>query len=769
MTLTCQRPDGSLGNPVWTKGNNREPVDQSSKYELSGNKLIVKSVSSDDVGRYECKYGRNGVPYVLWSNVRIEPDPNIVANFQDKTVKCNDEVEFRCCVNKAYEVQLKNGDTVLEYVCEHAEYGVGKKNQTSVVGCEDNEIGNKTIQCVESNGKGQWRVTEDNCVLREIIELQTESANLVGDTLPEFVEKLNNVTANNEEEIVESTATISSIVTILNSIASVSEGITVNKPVMQNFLQTMDVVVSAQSIGSWNVLNNENEADDAPARNTSSSLLGSVETIVRSLADDPIEITTRFIHLKKIHLTESKNTVTVNSSEVTVPATEVTTENTSITTVAFSTLNSILPSRSKTNVTNSSIEAIVLLVNVSNSINNISINFELRNDTLEEPMCVFWNFSLFNNSGGWDSTGCNLTSGANGTVTCECNHTTSFSVLMAPYAPFRNKILDFITYIGVGISMGSLVLCLIIEIVVWKSVTKNVTSYVRHVSIVNIAVSLLIADIWFIIGASISEQRAQQNGRGQTLINACVTATFFIHFFYLALFFWMLVSALLLLYRTVMVLSQMSRSTMTAISFTVGYGVPLIIVVITVAVTQPNGGYISENHVCWLAFGEQKTLLAFVVPALIVVAVNLVIVIVVIAKLLRRGVGESTQPEEKNTLLVIVKCVAFLTPIFGLTWGFGIGTMVDYRNFGLHVVFALLNSLQGFFILVFGTLLDSKILTSLTGKLTSVSSISSRTKTTSAGTSSSSLNIFRRKRKNVYNYSRRPSSSNSSSSGASNS
>ncbi len=34
-----------------------------------------------------------------------------------------------------------------------------------------------------------------------------------------------------------------------------------------------------------------------------------------------------------------------------------------------------------------------------------------------------------------------------------------------------------------------------------------------------------------------------------------------------------------------------------------------------------------------------------------------------------------------------------LTPIFGLTWGFGIGTMVS-RDFGIHVVFALLNSLQ---------------------------------------------------------------------------
>ncbi|KAK3521261.1 hypothetical protein QTP70_001538 [Hemibagrus guttatus] len=74
--------------------------------------------------------------------------------------------------------------------------------------------------------------------------------------------------------------------------------------------------------------------------------------------------------------------------------------------------------------------------------------------------------------------------------------------------------------------------------------------------------------------------------------------------------------------------------------------------------------------------------------------------------MLRRGVNASTQPDEKHPLVVIAKCVAILTPLFGLTWGFGIGTMVS-SNY--TVVFAFLNSLEGFFILVFGTLLDSKV------------------------------------------------------------
>ncbi|XP_016113101.1 adhesion G-protein coupled receptor F1-like [Sinocyclocheilus grahami] len=261
---------------------------------------------------------------------------------------------------------------------------------------------------------------------------------------------------------------------------------------------------------------------------------------------------------------------------------------------------------------------------------------------------------------------------------------------------------SYINYIGLSISMASLIICLIIETIVWKSVRRNDTSYMRHVSIVNIAVSLLIANICFIIGAAVAEQE-QPNSVGR-----CSLVVFFMPFFYLALFFWLLISALLLFFRTAMDLSQMSRAKMMVIAFIVGYGAPLLIAVITVASTAGPQNYISKRNACWLNWHESKALLAFVVPALTIVAINLVVLIVVLYKMLRRGVGAATQPDEKHALVVIARCVAILTPLFGLTWGFGVGTMLS-RDFGIHVVFALLNSLQGFFVLVFGTLLDIKV------------------------------------------------------------
>ncbi|KAL0164860.1 hypothetical protein M9458_040613, partial [Cirrhinus mrigala] len=115
-----------------------------------------------------------------------------------------------------------------------------------------------------------------------------------------------------------------------------------------------------------------------------------------------------------------------------------------------------------------------------------------------------------------------------------------------------------------------------------------------------------------------------------------------------------------------MVLSQMSRAKMMAIAFIVGYGAPLLIAAITVASTAGAEKY-SSKQACWLNWSESMALLAFVIPALTIVAINLVVLIVVLA---------ATQPDEKHALMVIARCVAILTPLFGLTWGFGIGTMV---------------------------------------------------------------------------------------------
>ncbi|XP_048063236.1 adhesion G-protein coupled receptor F1-like [Megalobrama amblycephala] len=508
----------------------------------------------------------------------------------------------------------------------------------------------------------------------------------------------------------------------------------------QSFLKTVDILVTYIAAASWQSLAKEN---------TSISLLSAIDNITAHLSNGNFTITKTSIELNRAVIKNSyirKSTLPNSATEILIPQVLKTT---SLTIIVFTNLDKVLPSRDTINNSRKSdvrINGDVVIVKVNETLHNISFVFDITNQSLGNPQCVFWNFSL----DAWDSTGCEVKPSVNetGKITCECNHTTSFSILMSPFS-IDHIALAYITYIGVAISMASLILCLIIETIVWKSVTRNYTSHMGHVSMVNIAVSLLIANICFIIGATITDQEQP------TSVGRCSPVVFFMHFFYLALFFWILISALLLFYRTVMVLSQMSRFRMMAIAFIVGYGAPLLIAVITVASTAGPQNYVSKQA-CWLNWDESKALLAFVIPALTIVAINLVVLIVVLYKMLTRGVGAATQPDEKHALVVIARCVAILTPIFGLTWGFGIGTMVS-RDLGIHVVFALLNSLQGFFILVFGTLLDSKIREALGGRLSLRNLTSSiHTRSTSAGPSSSSGPGFfqRMHRRNVYNLSR---------------
>lgn len=412
----------------------------------------------------------------------------------------------------------------------------------------------------------------------------------------------------------------------------------------------------------------------------------SLEILTSSLSNDSFNIHTPSIILNKTTFTDTFAADFSSSVQIEIPATGLETKSVSV--ITFDSMDNVLPPRNRVNSSVTIINGKVVLVQSTGSFKNVSLRFDIQNETFGSPQCVFWNFSLFDGLGGWDSEGCELIQFVNGTVSCNCNHLTSFSILMSPFG-LDLPVLDYITYIGVGISMASLVICLIIEAVIWNKISRNNTSYLRHVSIVNIAVSLLIADIWFIIGAAIS-------GAEETNIPACMAATFFIHFFYLALFFWMLASALLLLYRTVSVFDDgLSKQSMLAIGFCLGYGAPLIIAVITIAVTAPSERYIRATGVCWLNWDESKALLAFVIPALLIVVINLVILIVVLYKILRRRtVGDASQAEDKHALAVVARALAVLTPFFGLTWGLGVGTMVSPSNEGIHIAFAFFNSLQ---------------------------------------------------------------------------
>ncbi|XP_068432864.1 adhesion G protein-coupled receptor F5-like [Clinocottus analis] len=809
MEMKCNPNDvnvGKISKSTWTFNGNKIQ-DESQRYTISrsnvSSTLKIDNVISSDRGLYECDLTGGIIAFRQNTNVttdEIRDAPNIQLQSQIN-VQCKEggNIRLNCCVQSQYTIKWFEGSTELSFNkfteggencithdyplescsessvtftckvddpssyekklvmniftkdadCEDGLFGVGLEGDVSTIRCDEGQEGFKNATCVSE----EWRLSEDTCIITVILELFITSADLDETNVNAFADTLNMTVRNAQSEIVNSSATISAIVDIIGNIAGVGGNVT--EDVIQDVLATVDIIIGDDSRESWAFLN----ADETGNSSSSSSLLESLEDLASRLVGD-LDFETDRILLRRTRFNDTFMAVLNSNVSIDLPLT--TPNNIFVTTITFPTLNNVMPVRnsveSPSNET--AINAAVVIVQVNQTkapIQNVSLSYKKLNNSLsEDPLCVFWNFSLFGNRGGWDDEGCKFVSDINNTVTCNCNHLTSFSILMSTNLPSKDlgKFLATITFVGVAISLASLIICLIIEGYVWKAITRNSTAFMRHVCIVNTALSLLIADICFIIGAFLAKNPLEKPGEGFEIpVGPCSTATFFMHFFYLALFFWMLVSGLLLFYRTVMVFSHMSRSIMMAIGFLLGYGCPLIIAVITVAVTAPGNGYIRKDNACWLNWFDTHALLALVIPALAIVAINIVIIVVVLVKMLRRGVGDAAQTDERHTLVVVLRCVLILTPLFGLTWSLGIGTLISTKK-GIHIAFAFFNSLQGFFILVFGTLFDSKIRSILSRRSpTSITGSNNTTRSTSGGISShSGLNWINRLRRRRYIY-----------------
>uniref|UniRef100_G1P4U0 Adhesion G protein-coupled receptor F1 n=1 Tax=Myotis lucifugus TaxID=59463 RepID=G1P4U0_MYOLU len=603
--------------------------------------------------------------------------------------------------------------------CNSIAFGFGFENDEYTLPCSSGYTGNITAKCQPSG----WQVIRETCVLSQLEELKKNFSVIASNATEAAMSSLvRNLSVLIQQNPSTTAGNLASVVSILGNISSLSlaSHFRVSNSTMEDVISIADHILNSTSVTNWTVLLQEE-------KHASSQLLETLENISVLVPPTalPLNFSREFINWKGIPVSESQHKTGYNyQTEMFPPNTSIPirghvligsdqfqgTLPGTIVSMASLTLGDILPI---TQIGNAQVNGPVISMVIQNySINEVFLVFSKIESNLSQPHCVFWDFSHLQ----WNEAGCHLVNETPDTVTCRCTHLTSFSMLMSPFVPPAIiPVVKWITFVGLGISIGSLILCLIIEALYWKQVKKNQTSHTRHICMVNISLCLLIADVWFIVAATVD---ATVNPSG-----VCVAAVFFTHFFYLSLFFWMLLLGLLLAYRIVLVFHHLAMPLMMAVGFCLGYGCPLIISVITIAVTQPSNGY-ERKDVCWLNWsGGSKPLLALAVPVLTIVVVNLVVVLLVLTKLWRPAVGERLSQDNKATIVRMGKSILILTPLLGLTWGFGIGVMVDSQNLAWHVIFALLNAFQGFFILCFGMLLDSKLRQLLFNTLSPLSSL----------------------------------------------
>ena len=378
-------------------------------------------------------------------------------------------------------------------------------------------------------------------------------------------------------------------------------------------------------------------------------------------------------------------------------------------TMAVKNLAYKLPNQDKQSKTASLVVSATLQNTSSESI-NIQLNFPREHPDYDSVRCVFWNIT----SHEWSGEGCALVASEDGNQTvCQCSHLTPFSALMSKTTlilPF----LDELTYVGLGVSICSLLLFLFIEALVWSAVVKSNLSHFRHTSLVNIAVSLLLADLSFLASAfpdKISE-------------NMCLVFTVCKHFFFLTMFCWMLCLSVMLVHQLIFVFNPLRKRVFMFLSSIMGYMVPMLIVGSTYVYYKYTGSDYLKKETCWLTYEGllRGSIHAFLLPVGVVVLTNLFSMCVVVITLTKTAVPDGDK-SNADTAKGILKVMLLLTPAFGLTWVLGfiqllLGDSSDEASVDgltqsglvifIHYAFTILNTFQ-----VRGEQLDDRILPGL--------------------------------------------------------
>ncbi|XP_068749309.1 adhesion G protein-coupled receptor L4-like [Montipora capricornis] len=137
---------------------------------------------------------------------------------------------------------------------------------------------------------------------------------------------------------------------------------------------------------------------------------------------------------------------------------------------------------------------------------NVSLAFKNLKSAGNDRECVFWNLS----ESKWSGDGCyvNFTPGSSETA-CVCNHLTHFAVLMdlTNAKPFQadRKLLEILTYVGLGLSILGSVITIISH---WVLTERISPLFQIRVSLMS---SLLTAQITFLGGINATANKVRKN------------------------------------------------------------------------------------------------------------------------------------------------------------------------------------------------------------------------------------------------------------------
>uniref|UniRef100_A0A8C0HTG6 Adhesion G protein-coupled receptor E1 n=1 Tax=Balaenoptera musculus TaxID=9771 RepID=A0A8C0HTG6_BALMU len=306
----------------------------------------------------------------------------------------------------------------------------------------------------------------------------------------------------------------------------------------------------------------------------------------------------------------------------------------------------------------------------------------------ESPICVSWSTDV--EGGRWTPSGCAILEVSETHTGCSCNRMVNLAVIMAAGELTMEFTLYIISHVGMIISLVCLTMA-IITFLLCRTI-RNHNTYLH----LHLCVCLFLAKILFLTGV---DKTGNQVG--------CAIIAGFLHYLFLACFFWMLVEAvmLFLMARNLKVVNYFSsRNIKMRYLCAFGYGLPALVVAVS-AIIQPQGYGIYNR--CWLNT-ETGFIWSFLGPVCTIIVINSILLTGTLWILRQRLSSVSAEVSKlKDTRLLTFKAFAQIF-ILGCSWVLGIFQIGPMANI-MAYLFTIINSLQGAFIFLIHCLLNRQV------------------------------------------------------------
>uniref|UniRef100_A0A8C1WYL3 Cadherin EGF LAG seven-pass G-type receptor 1b n=1 Tax=Cyprinus carpio TaxID=7962 RepID=A0A8C1WYL3_CYPCA len=314
----------------------------------------------------------------------------------------------------------------------------------------------------------------------------------------------------------------------------------------------------------------------------------------------------------------------------------------------------------------------------------ITLNFRLL-ETHErtKPVCVYWNHSILVAGGGaWSSKGCELVFRNSTHISCQCNHLTSFAVLMDISKREHGDVLPLkvVTYTTVSASLVALLITFLL-LAILRKLRSNLHSIHK-----NLVAAIFLSELIFLTGINQTDSPF-----------VCTVVAILLHYSYMCAFAWMFVEGLHI-YRMLTEMRNINQGHM-RFYYAIGWGIPAIITGLAVGLDPQGYG---NPDFCWLSVYD-TLIWSITGPISIVVLVSWFLIV-----LAAKASCGRCQQTEKSGVISSLRVAFLVLLLISATWLLGL-MAVNSDVLSFHYLFALLSCLQGMCIFFFHCILNKDV------------------------------------------------------------